>query len=350
MIYLFHGVDDFSINVQLEELLGHLGPEDARSSNVTQFDNKEFSVESLGAAAMVIPFMGERRAIVTKGLFRSAEETTRRKRQSSRPSQNVPEGLIQLLEQIPPTTDVIFIDGQIKQGNPLLSALKEMDVDTVTVRQFPAITGADLRSWVAKRAASYGAIFEPNAIAPLIERLGVNWPNDGSTSPSPLWALDSEIAKLAIYAGTRPITTGDIESTVSDNQPGNIFMLVDAVIAMQTGKAIKEVDRLLDSGSSISYILSMIARQARMIAITHQLTHDGIPRGEWGGHLGTRSDYAIQKTSEQARKLGPESVRTLYRLILDTDIVIKTSTLPESVAITELIAKSTSLQPQASRK
>ncbi|MCH8973651.1 MAG: DNA polymerase III subunit delta, partial [Chloroflexi bacterium] len=63
MIYVFYGDDGFSAHEALGELLESVGPPEVRDANVTRLEASEFSIERFGAAAMVVPFLADRRVV-----------------------------------------------------------------------------------------------------------------------------------------------------------------------------------------------------------------------------------------------------------------------------------------------
>ena len=100
-------------------------------------------------------------------------------------------------------------------------------------------------------------------------------------------------------------------------------------------------------GATGPYLLSMIARQARLVAIAQDLAAQRVPQAEWAPRLGTGSDFVVNKTAEQARRFAPEAVRTLYRLLLEADVAMKTGETTEELALTELLAQTGSLRVAA---
>ena len=94
--------------------------------------------------------------------------------------------------------------------------------------------------------------------------------------------------------------------------------------------------QLLDEGAAGPYLLTMVARQARLVALAQELLARRAPPQEWPARLGTSSDFVVRKTMEQARRFPPHAVRALYRLLLDTDLALKSGTSDE-LALTEML-------------
>ena len=332
MIYVFHGDDSFSAAEALRETLEAVGPPDARDSNVTTLDAGAFSVEKLGAAAMAVPFLADRRAVVARGVMGAAEAGPRRgRRGQDNPQAKPPPELAALLGQLPPTTDVIFVEGKLSAANPFLKAVAAAGGGQTRTREFPMLRGPQLASWIAERADKKGAVIDRRAVALLAELVGAN-----------LWAMDSELEKLAIYCGDRPIDEDAVRALVSSAKEANIFDLVDAIMERRPDAALSTMQQLLDEGKTGLNLVALIAGQARRIALAQELAARNAPREEWGPRLGTASDFAVGKAAEQARRFSREAVAGLYRLLLQTDLALKTGSTDE-LALTEMVARAGTL-------
>ena len=121
MIYVFHGDDDFSASEAARALIEAVGPDDLREANVAQLDANGFTVERFGSAAMVVPFLADRRLVMVRGLLASlaGQRTARRgRRGGDGDSGTLVTALSTLLGELPPTTDVVFFDGRSDRGEP----------------------------------------------------------------------------------------------------------------------------------------------------------------------------------------------------------------------------------------
>ena len=335
MIYVFHGDDDFSASEAARALVEAVGPDDLREANVAQLDANGFTVERFGAAAMVVPFLADRRLVMVRGLLTSVagQRAARRGRRGDGDSGTLVTALSALLGELPPTTDVVFFDGRLTAANPLLAAIRELGPDAAVVREFLTLRRDALAAWVRERAARKGAAIASSAVADLVEQVGPN-----------LWAMDGEIEKLAVYCGDRPVTSEDVQALVSGARELSVFELVDAIMAKRPGAALTAMERLLQGGATGPYLIAMVARQARMVALAQALAASGVPQHAWGPRIGTTSEFVVRKTADQARGFTPDAVRGLYRLLLETDLAMKTGDIADDVALTELLAQAGALQ------
>ena len=339
MIYVYYGDDSFSAHEALGELLERVGSPDVRDANVTRLEAGEFSLERFGAAAMVVPFLADRRLVIVSGLLASADGTRpQRGRGRAAAAADPAAGLLELLDQLPPTTDAVFLDGKLTPANPLRGAIRKLGPERASVREFPALRRDDLEAWVRRRAEAKGARIDQQAVALLVEHVG-----------SDLWTLDSEIEKLAIYCAERPIAAEDVSALVAQTRESSVFELVDAVMEHRTDAALKVMMRLLAGGTSALGLISLIARQARMVALAQELVRTGVAQGDWGKRLGTGSDFVVRKVADQARRFPPEAVRRLYGLLVEADLAMKTGGATDELALTEMIARARVPRPTPAR-
>jgi len=339
LIYVFHGDDDFSSSEALGTLLEASGPPELRESNVTQLSAGEFSINRFGSAAMVVPFLAKRRVVVVRGLLAASEAQRPRRgtRQTNAARDAGPAaGLEPLLSELPPTTDAVFLEGKLPAGNALLATIRGLGPEKAEVREFAALRRDSLARWVRERASQKGAEIDGTAVTELAELVGAN-----------LWAIDGELEKLTIYCGGRTITKEDVAALVSGSREASVFELVDGIMDGRPDVAQNATERLMRGGATGPYLLSMIARQARLVAIAQDLAAQRVPQAEWAPRLGTGSDFVVNKTAEQARRFAPEAVRTLYRLLLEADVAMKTGETTEELALTELLAQTGSLRVAA---
>ena len=233
------------------------------------------------------------------------------------------------------------IDERVARAAPFLEraglvASPLSAAEQARVREFAPLRREALAAWVSERAAQKGGTIDPRTAARLAEQVGVN-----------LWVMDSELEKLTIYCDGRPIGEDDVKALVSSTKDANVFALVDAIMERRTGAALNAMRQLLDEGAAGPYLLTMIARQARMVALAQELLARRAPQQEWPARLGTSSDFVVRKTMDQARRFPPEAVKSLYRLLLDTDLALKSGTSDE-LALTEMLARTSAL-PSAAR-
>ena len=234
--------------------------------------------------------------------------------------------LAESIHRMPDSTLLIFSDGDLGARNPMLRALSA----TATVHQQKAPAGADLDRWIKQTALEHGAGIAPPAVRALNEMIG-----------SDLWTLDRELAKLSLYASGRDgreIGEAAVRELVPYAPDANIFAAVDAIIDRRPGDALRLLTQLLREGREPLYLMAMIERQLRLLALARDLADRGVPQAEMGKRMGTNSDFVVRKTLGQARRANLPAISRMYRRALRSDLDIKTGRMEPAVALELLVA------------
>jgi len=341
LIHVFHGDDSFSIHEALRALREAVGPREAWDSNISRFEGDSFDLNKFAGAAMVMPFLGERRLVIVHGLLTAAESqrpARRGQRARPEPATSPHAQLAGMLEQLPPTTDVAFVDGALKRDNPLLAALGRLGGKARMV-EFQPPRHEGLEKWVRDRAAAREIAISNEAVSLMAEYVGGD-----------LWQMSNEIEKLAVHAGGRPIEAEAVRALVSTARESTVFELVDAVMERRLDAALAHLERLLRDGSSGQSLIAMIARQARLVALAQALMRERVPQVEWGRRLGIQQEFVLRKTADQARRFSEADVRGLYRLLLAADLAMKTGETTDELALVDLLTRAVGLRSPSVRR
>ncbi len=324
MIYVLYGDDEFSVREELAALRERVTPEEMRESNVTALLGAEASFDQLAQACYAVPFMANKRLVSVDGLLGRFEPRrgggTRGR--GGRASLGEWEGLDGLLPAVPPTTDLVFVDGPLTERNPLFAKVREH----ATLRGFRTPRGDGLRRWILDRAAAQGMAITPDAAAELADAVGGN-----------LRVLASELDKLAVYRWRETVSRDDVRRAVVYARDANIFQTVDAVIEGRASAAIGQILRALDSGAAPSFVIAMLARQVRHLLLAKEMRGRGLGSTEIGRALGI-PEFAARRVMGQEQRLEFGQLAAMHRELLETDASIKRSELDERVAVEMLAA------------
>lgn len=328
MIQLIYGEDIVSAEEALAEVSRASGPEDLRDINHTTFLAEDLTPPQLAAAVFTIPFMTDVRVVVVRGLLTTFERGARASR-GARSARRDPLGpwadTIDQLSSIPPTTNLTFVDGALSKSNPMLRKLAPQS----EAREFQLPRERDMPGWIMNRAKTLGVAIEPRASATLAEAIG----------RQPL-LIDTELRKLALYANGRSVREEDVREMVAYVREANIFQAVDAVIDGKTGVALRLITRIMDDGSPAAYILTMLARQVRLLLMAKDMTERGEPREDIGRKL-RLSGWVLNKTLQQERRMTQEYLEYFHERLVETDLTLKTKPIAEQLAIEMLVAELT---------
>jgi DNA polymerase-3 subunit delta len=331
--HLLYG-DSFLVSRTLRDLEAESGAADLLEANTHRLAGAQVKPAELLSICLALPFMDSCRLVIIDGLLALGERQASRAGGRTRAGNRTPAGSGNILGEwqawaesisgMPETTLLIFKDGPLSDTNPLLRSLLKV----AEPHHLTAPSGEGLARWMKTTAGDKGTGISPVAINSLMDLIG----ND-------LWTLDQELEKLALYASGRNIEEDDVRQMVSQAKEANIFNAVDAMIAGRPDVALDLLRQLREDGREAPYIIGMIGRQLRLMALARDLTERGVPQGEMGKRLGVASQYAVQKTVEQARRHSGEDLSWRYRRLLETDLSIKRGRLNPDMALELLVAE-----------
>jgi DNA polymerase-3 subunit delta len=326
MLYILYGQDDFSLNQAVKEIKAGLGDWEMVATSTTNLEGQHLTLSELRNKCAAAPFLCSHRLVIVDGLLGRFEVKQSRPRSGKGKSGNGLgewEGLASYIKQMPETTVLMLVDGEVKGQNPLLKKLSPL----AEVRTFPLLRGKNLEAWIQQRVREEGGDITPQAVNLLAELIGGD-----------LWAMNGEIQKLLLYSQERPINEDDVRQLVSHVQEANIFALVDAVAEGRTELAQRILHRLYYEGMAPTYILVMITRQFRLIAQAKDL-ESGLSRLQIQDRLGLKSSYSLDKTLSQAKLYDFEGVKRAYDKLLETDLAIKTGKYSDKLALELLVTE-----------
>jgi DNA polymerase-3 subunit delta len=323
-VYLLYG-DSFLVPRRLDQLINESGASDVLEANRHRLVGAQTKPGELLSMCNALPFIDDYRLVVVEGLLGTAESQGRRGRRGSSGDSKTNsqwQSLGEAVPRMPETTILVFTDGPLGGNNPLLRMLKPL----AQVEELSAPNGEALARWVKSTAESKGSSISPSAIRSITDLVG-----------SDLWTLDQELEKLALYCSDREIQESDVGEMVTQVREASIFAAVDAILDGRPGVALRLLHQLKEDGREAPYIISMVERQLRLLALARDSMDRGAPQSELRGRLGTSSDFVVRKTAEQARRHSMPEIIWRYNRLLETDLAIKRGKLEPNLALELLV-------------
>lgn len=317
-LYLLHGDDDFSRDEELARVRRRAEEGPMGDLNTTLLSGDDLALEQLIQTCDTLPFMGERRLVIVRGLLGALPADARREPMPA---------LLNYLERMPESTALMLIeDGFVKASHPVYRLVQERPWGFQKAFQRPR-PGSQLNLWIQQRARGKGTQIEPGAAALLAAAVG----ND-------LRLLEMEMEKLALHAGGGPIGEADVEAVVSGNFESDIFALVDALGERDGGRAHAQLHHLLLKGENALGVLSMMARQVRLLLQLKDLQTRGADDSVIQKNLGVHP-FVLKKLHRQAPRFTLEQLLTAHRKVVETDWSIKRGRMEETTALDWLVAQ-----------
>ena len=327
MLHILWGQDDYSRTQELHRIRNSIGDAQTLESNTTLLEGQQITVNQLRPVCEAAPFLAEKRLVIITGLLQRFEPPgrrgrARRRRAPAKPEDPTPLG--EYLLTVPESTLVVLVEDDVSSGNPLFRIL----LPAARVRSFPLPKPGELVKWVRQRVAEEGGAMSTPAVNLLARLVGSN-----------LWVMSSEIAKLVIFASGRRIEEEDVRLLVGYTQQVSIFGMVDAVLESRARDAERSLQQLLYQGAAPSYVLTMLARQLRLIVRAREVRTPRMSAGELGSRIGLTNEFAARKTMEQAARYSLSRIKEAYHQLLETDVAIKTGRYEPELALSIMVAE-----------
>jgi len=326
-VYILHGEEELLRAEALAKLRHQVAVEGMGDLNVTTLNARDTSVRELKDICNTMPFLAPQRLVIIEDLLAKLDTS---KRSGETQENSDAAEIIGYLSQVPPTTLLVFVESRpLSKGNPVLKAAKA-DKEHCTVQQFGQLDsrGGQVENWINERAAHKHVSIDGAAVALLATSTG----ND-------LRRIDQELEKLAAYVGYQgSINRETVQNLVPPVFEEKIFSLVDALGQRNVRTATRMLEEFLDNRVNELYLLTMIARQFRLIIGAQDLAGRGMSFSEIGKQLNasSRNDFVVRKLLQQAQMFDPSELVRVQEMILATDQAIKTGKMEPTLAIQTL--------------
>jgi DNA polymerase-3 subunit delta len=333
MLHVFFGKDPFSLRERLNELRSSLDDDEMLASNTIVLDGRKTSLAEVTAACDTVPFLAACRLVIVEGLLARLAGAGRGRRRTKGPSADTAAWLplADYVDRMPPSSHLLLIDGDVQARNPLLDALKGKG----DIREFRPLAQRAVPGWIQSRARSLGLTLAPGAARLMADFVG----ND-------LWALAGELEKLSVYAGGRTVGEEDVRALVTAVRETSVFPLVDAIVEGRSAAAVRLLRQMFRQQSSASYVLSMIQRQLRHLALAGEMINAGASSRRIGEVL-RLPDYALDRLLGQAPRYPPQRLRAAFRRLLEADLQIKRGIYDDELALELLVHDLAEARPAA---
>ncbi|AHM56743.1 DNA-directed DNA polymerase III delta subunit [Peptoclostridium acidaminophilum DSM 3953] len=322
--YLLYGREVYIIEEIIHKLKSTL-IKDFAEFNMAILDGSETSLSKIKEACETLPFMDQRRLVLVK-------ETELLKGKRKIFSEEQEAELIEYLASIPQTTVLVFsvhgdIDGRRKLAKAFTKLGTSLDCDK--------LRGNELISWAKAQFESRNMIISISDIVYFLKLSDYESKNSQKT----LQDIENEMMKICSYISPgNEVTKASIEKLAAVSLENDIFKLIDCIGKKQAAEAIKIFDEMTVQGTSAMMVLSMIARQLRLMLQTRELKEAGYSPKQIAQKLEIHPFVAGKALSEGTAFSGNQVSRAIDECA-QTDLNIKSGLIGERMGIEILIAE-----------
>ena len=324
-IVLVHGDDTFRLQQAVDRHAGAIGIVE-RTELVPERRPDERVLERVAMEVASIPLFGGRHLVVLRQPLQAA---------GSAPAL---ERLIRLIGSVPVESALALVDARPSRETGKPPAALARLVESVRARgghvaEHNSPRRRELATWVLTHAQALDVAIEPRAAAALADRLGGGvWETDIERGEQTRVA-DSELRKLATYAGDRPIALADVEALVADTRPGSVFAITNAIERRERAAAATALARALAEGQPALLIMAALQSRISDLIVTRDLMAQRVPPAQIARRLGRPSMRAAERLTEAARRYTGAELEAMLRGLLDVDVRIKTNSADPASAL-----------------
>ena len=248
------------------------------------------------------------------------------------------EKLIDLVRALPDGAALALVEPRPSRDTSRPPALLRRVADAVrerggTVVERLAPRRAELAAWTRQRAGATGIAIEPRAAHLLAERVGgAIWETDIERGEQTR-VVDSELRKLAIHAGDRPVTVDDVEALTADTRPASVFAVTNAIDRREPAAAATALRRALDEGQPVLRITASVHARLADLLIAGDLAARGATPTELTQAVGRGNARTAQRIVEAARRYRPAELEAMLTGLFEADLAIKANRMEPEAAI-----------------
>ena len=174
---------------------------------------------------------------------------------------------------------------------------------------------------------------EVRAAHVLAERIGgAIWETDVERGEMTRIA-DSELRKLATYAGDRPIKVDDVEALTADTRPASVFAITNALDRREPAAAAEALRRALAEGQPGLRILASLAGRVSDLIVARDLVARKTPPTEIAKRVARGNARMAERLVEAARRYRGEELEAMLIGLFEADLAIKTNVMEEEPAL-----------------
>jgi DNA polymerase III delta subunit len=324
-LLLAHGDDAFAIAQSIAELASSLGEADRidlvpeRSPDEAMLDRARLEAASVGLFGAHV--------VVLRQPLRAAGRSLAGEEKLLALVRDLPDGGAMALAEERASRDI---------GKPpaLLRRLEEAVRERGgTVVEHRAPRRAELAAWARRHAAAAGIEIEERAATLLSERVGgAIWETDIERGEQTR-VIDSELRKLASYAGDRPIGVHDVELLTADTGPASVFAITNAIDRREPAVAATALRRALEDGQPVLRIMASLQGRISDLIVARDLVDRGVPPSELTRLIGRGNARIAERVVEAARRYRPVELERMLNGLFEADLAIKRNDIEPEAAL-----------------
>jgi DNA polymerase III delta subunit len=198
-----------------------------------------------------------------------------------------------------------------------------------SVERIARLEPSQVPAWIAGRAAHRGLTLAPGAAEALASALG----SEGERPQVDSDRIEQELAKLAAFAGGRPLEAADVRALVAGAIESDVFALTEAVVRKDAKAALARLEELFADGQAAQQILALLVWQFRILLFASALRGPD-EAARIAKAIRASSPASLYRWQAQARRVDRRTVTRAYESLYATDLAIKQGRTDPETALT----------------
>ena len=314
MIFFFYGEDSFRAQQKIKNIWDKFKAKVGGDGyNIDYLDGNLLTIADFFKSVKSCGFLVTKKLIIIRDIF------------DNKKLKNIQDEIIKFLKtqkDDPEENYLIFWQtGKTDARSKLYKALKKFKF----TEEFNILSTPKLISWLKKEVANHKRSITKKALNLLLICVGNN-----------LWQLHQEINKLVNFC-KKEIKVEDVKKLVHAKTDNNIFNLVDAIGNKNKKLALNLIEKQLDNGVAIQYIITMIVRQFRLILKIKSFSENKITQ-DWAiAQTLKLPNFVAKKILIQSNLFTLIELKKIYQQLLLIDEKIKIYTGKEKILLLKMI-------------
>lgn len=304
-VYLLYGDESYLIRTYKKRLREATVGED--TMNYTYSEGKDIVFSEVKDAVEAMPFFGECRLVMLEntGIFKSASQ-----------------GWDTLLEQIPETTYVVFVEKEVDKRNKLFKLVSKTGYAAELSHPSPR----QLEDWAGKMLQNMNRMIEPDALSLFAQMCCDS-----------MERMQTELVKLSDYSMDHDvITVSDVEAITTPHVANRIFDMIEYVAAGREREALElyyDLAALHEESMRIHYL---IARHFNQLLMVKNMMDAKNTKEAIAAKL-KMAPFIVGKLMRQAKAFTAVQLKEYLTLCVNYDQAIKTGNLNPKLSVELLI-------------
>ena len=324
-LLLLHGDDGFGLDVALRDFATEVDATE-RIEIIPGPSPDKAALDRTRLEAGTMSMFGVHLAVLRQPLKAAGRSTAAADRLLAL-VRELPDGSVLALVEERPSRDITKPPALLRR---LAEAVKERGG---RIEEHGAPRRGELRAWIGAHAARIGVKIEMRAAHVLAERIGGQiWETDIERGEMTRIA-DSELRKLATYAGERPIGVEDVEALTADTRPASVFAITNALDRREPAAAAEALRRALADGQPGLRILASLAGRVSDLIVARDLVASKTPPVEIARRVARGNTRMAERIVDAARRYRGEELDAMLTGLFEADLAIKTNVMEEEPAL-----------------